>query len=80
MSSDERMAHLDAKAAERAQLRAEIGKLSAEREAFLAEELKKQAAAGGEGGAGGEAAPTLGEAVVEAVNNQLREAGYDVPE
>jgi hypothetical protein len=79
MTPEERKAHLDAKAAERAQLRAEIGKLAAEREAFLAEELKKQAA-GGAGGVGGEAAPTLGEAVVEAVNNQLREAGYDVPE
>ena len=69
MSPEERKAHVETKAKERAAVQTEIGKLAAEREAFLQEELKRQAV-------GGE--KTLGEAVVATVNKQLSEAGYEV--
>ena len=72
MTPEERKAHLEAKVAERASVQAEIGKLSAEREAFLAKELKKQSPQGAE--------RTLGDAVVEAVNKQLAESGFDARE
>ncbi len=69
MTPEEQKAHVEAKAAERARLQTEIGKLSAERERHFQAELKKLNAAGGE--------KTLGEAVGEAVGAQLTEAGFD---
>ncbi len=71
LSPDERKAHLLAMAEKRAELQKQIQKLSAEREAWLAEELKKQ----GEG----DPDTTLGGAIVLAVREQMKAAGFERP-
>ena len=69
MSADEREAYVKEMAAKRAAIQQQIGKLSVERDAYLAS-LQKPA-----GGVPGEA--TLGDAVVEAIGSQLSAAGFE---
>ena len=71
MTRQEQREHIEATSRKRADVQTEIARLAVEREGYLREELAKQ-------GQGGE--QTLGEAVKEAVRQQLREAGYDVKE
>ena len=71
LSVEERKAYLDKKAAERAEIQAKIGKLSREREAFLAADAKTKS-----GGAGG--AATLDSVMIQAIQKQLSDAGYVV--
>lgn len=62
MNADERKAYLEKQAAERKQMQARINELNTARTQFVAEELKKQAAAGGE--------QDLGAAMLKAVREQ----------
>lgn len=68
MSPEERVEHVKKLAAQRKKLQAEIGKLSAEREEYLAAEKKQRAEAAG--------GATLGDAVVTAVQGQLKRSGF----
>lgn len=68
MSPEERVEHVKQMAAERAKLREQIGKLSAERAEFL---VSKQAELA-------EGDPTLGDALAKAVRDQLTAAGFEV--
>ncbi|MEO0532004.1 MAG: vWA domain-containing protein [Planctomycetota bacterium] len=68
MTPDERVEHVRQLAARRAELKQQIGKLSAEREAYLvAERAKRANTPGGE---------TLGDAVTTAIGGQLKQAGF----
>lgn len=69
MTPEERKAHVEEMARTRAAIQTEIGKLTVEREAYLAEHRKRHAGETGE--------KTLGDAVVEVVREQLGTAGYD---
>lgn len=68
MTPEERLEYLNEMAATRAELKKTIGKRSAEREIYLAEERKRRAEE-----PGGE---TLGDAVVMAIRKQLEAAGF----
>ncbi|MEM1446791.1 MAG: vWA domain-containing protein [Planctomycetota bacterium] len=67
LTVDERAEKITALATERAALQQRIAELSAEREAFLVEARKAQAADG---------QATLGDAMLEAIDRQLNEAGF----
>ncbi len=73
LSMEQREVRLQTMSKERADLQAEIQKLNAEREAYVAAERRKRAEAAGS---------TLGDAVVDAVREQLADAGFavDAPE
>ncbi len=71
MSLDERRAYVKEMQKKRAALQAEVRKLSAERELYLAAQMTL------EKGEGEEA--TLGDAVLAAVRKQLKKAGFDTP-
>jgi len=67
MTPEERKAYLEKQATERAAIREQIGKLNAARNAFIADELKKQAVPGEQ---------TVESAVTEAVRTQAVKQGY----
>jgi hypothetical protein len=69
MGEKEREAWVDAKAKERAELQAKITKLSAERDAYVAAEQKKQASAGSK---------TLDDALLESAKAQATKRAYDL--
>lgn len=71
MGPEEQEAHIKDIAQKRTQIRDEIGRLSVERETYVRDQLAR-------GGEGGE--KTLGDAVVEAIREQLRDAGYEIQE
>jgi hypothetical protein len=71
MAPAEREAYVKDMAAKRAQVQRQIAKLSAERDAYLAKEQKRLATEAGQA--------TLGEAVVQVIQQQLAEAGYEQP-
>lgn len=71
MSREEQRKHVEAMSRQRAQVQSEIGRLAVEREAYMRDELARQAEGGEQ---------TLGDAVKEALRQQLRDAGYDVKE
>jgi hypothetical protein len=68
LSADELKAHVEKASQQRAALQATIGKLNKEREAYVAEERKKQAAAGEK---------TLDEVMVETTRAQASALGYE---
>lgn len=68
IAPDKREAYVKQKLAERKKLQAEIGKLAAERDAYLQHERARQAEASGK--------DTLGDAVVTAIQKQLVQAGF----
>jgi hypothetical protein len=70
MTREEQRQHIESMSRKRAEVQAEVARLAAERDIYVREQLAREAGEGGE--------KTLGEAVVEAVRRQLREAGYDV--
>lgn len=70
MSAGEREVHVKKMAARRAELQAEIGKLSLQRDAYIA---RQQAAPAGEAGA----PATLGDVMVTTIDKQMAEAGFD---
>ena len=67
MTPEARVAHIEKAAKERADIQAKIMDLNKQREAYVAEELKKQASAG---------AKTLDEALVETTRSQAAALGY----
>ena len=67
MTPDARAAFIEKAASERAAIQAQITELNHQREAHVAEELKKQAASG---------AKTLDEALVETTREQASALGY----
>lgn len=67
MTAAERKAYVDQKAKERAQLQEQIKKLDAERQKYVAEEMKKQAKG---------ATSTLDAAIVESVREAAKTKGY----
>lgn len=69
MSPEERIEHVQAMADKRQELKARIGRLSAEREEYLAAERERMATESGQ--------ETLGDAIVSAVRKQLAEAGFE---
>lgn len=71
MSPEERQAHLKAMAEKRESLQKEIQELSVEREIYRMAELEKLADQGEEA--------TLGAAIVQAIQTQLADAGFDRP-
>ncbi len=72
LSPEERAEFLEEMTAKRADLKAKIGKLAVEREAFLAaEQLKQTDETGG---------TTLGDAVVKAIRKQLVDGGFVIQE
>jgi len=71
MDPEQRAAYVEEKAQQRAAIQKQIAEASAKREAFVAEEKKNRAEETGEA--------TLGDAVTQAVQQQLRDAGYDAP-
>ena len=71
LSEDERVAKIEAAGEERKALQAQIQALQTEREAYLAAERAKRSDEAG--------AASLGDAVVAAIQQQLREAGYSTP-
>ena len=71
MSREELRQHIEATARRRSEVQSEIARLAVEREAYMRDELAKQAEGGEQ---------TLGDAVKKAVRQQLRESGYDVKE
>lgn len=72
LSPEERAEFLEEMTAKRADLKAKIGKLAVEREAFLAAEQLKQADETG--------GTTLGDAVVQAIRKQLVDGGFVIQE
>jgi len=70
MTDAQRRAHVEAMATKRAELQAKIKRLGEEREQYLAAERQKRAEQGGEA--------TLGDAVTQAVQAQLKDAGFTV--
>ena len=66
----EREAKVQEMASRRAELQKQIGKLAAEREAYLSQEQKRLAEETG--------AETLGDAVVAAVQKQLTDSGFEL--
>lgn len=69
MTPEQRKEHVEAMAQKRTEVQTEIAKLAIQREQYLSEQLKKHEQHGAE--------KTFGEAVVEAVRQQLDEAGFD---
>jgi hypothetical protein len=69
MSADERKAFVAENAKKRADIQQQIAKLSVEREAYLASEQRKLAGAAG--------AASLGDAVVNVIQKQLTDAGFE---
>lgn len=69
MSVAEREQYVEKKAGERAAITAKIQKLSAERDAYVATELKKKASAGGK---------TMDDAVVESARKQAEKQAFDL--
>ncbi len=67
MSPDERKAFVDGKEKERAEIQAKIVKLSGDRDAFVASEMKKKAAEGGK---------TLDDALIEATKAQATKQAF----
>jgi hypothetical protein len=70
MKSDEREAYVKKMAARRAELQAEIGKLSLVRDAYIEKEQAVTASAAG-------APSTLGDVMVTAIDKQMAEAGFE---
>jgi hypothetical protein len=69
MSADERKAFVAENAKKRADIQQQIAKLSVEREAYLASEQRKLAGTAG--------AASLGDAVVNVIQKQLTDAGFE---
>jgi len=69
-TEDEQKALLKTKAEDREKLQKQIGDLAEKRKAFIAEERKKQAAAGEQG-------PTLDEALLSSVREQAEKKAFD---
>ncbi|GAB4189035.1 MAG: hypothetical protein Kow00105_03540 [Phycisphaeraceae bacterium] len=69
MTEDERRAYIESQAHQRARIRANINALASEREAFVAAERVKLANQTGD---------TLGDVIVTAVQEQLKEAGFSI--
>ncbi len=69
MTEEERVEHLKKTAAERKALQDEVATLSAERATYMASQLAKRAEAGEE---------TLGGAIVEAIERQMKAIGFTV--
>ncbi|MCW8131466.1 MAG: VWA domain-containing protein [Planctomycetota bacterium] len=67
LSAEERKAYVEAKAQERAKIQKQIAELSAEREKFVAEELKKR---------GEDKNGTLGQAMIEAARKQAEKLEF----
>ncbi|MBB6429666.1 vWA domain-containing protein [Algisphaera agarilytica] len=70
MDADERWAFVQENAEKRAELQKQIAEATSKREAFVAEERKRRSESAGEA--------TLGDAVLQAIQKQLAEAGYDI--
>lgn len=70
MTAEQREAHVKTLATKRKDLQAEINKLSAEREAHLAKARQELADKKGDS--------TLGDAVSQAIRDQLKSAGYEI--
>jgi len=70
MEADERVVYVEEQAGKRADLQARIQVLTAERDAYVAQERRAKAEAAGEG--------TLGDAVVTSIREQLDEAGFEI--
>ena len=69
LSKEDRIAHVEAMLAKRKQLQEQIAKLNRERQAFIQQSASAVAQAG---------EATLGEAVVEAIQSQLQDSGFEV--
>ncbi len=69
MTEDERRAYIESQAEKRTRIQAKIKALAAEREAFVAAERAKQAH---------QDRDTLGDVIVTAIREQLKEAGFSI--
>lgn len=72
MSIEERKAHVAKMSAERKSIQEQLAKANLERDKYVAEKRKEMSAAGQD--------KSLGAVMVEAVNDQLQAAGFDVTE
>ncbi|MEM7627480.1 MAG: VWA domain-containing protein [Planctomycetota bacterium] len=70
MTEEERKAYVEQKAAERATIQAQLTEATQKRDAYVAAERKRMAEAGDQA--------TLGDAVTQAVQEQLRDAGFEI--
>ncbi|MEM8496006.1 MAG: hypothetical protein AAF663_11545, partial [Planctomycetota bacterium] len=72
MTAEEREAHVQAKADERAVIQAQIQDATKQRDVYVAAERRRQAEQAGEN-----SEATLGDAVQQAIQKQLAEAGFE---